>query len=75
MNESALTVQFEICGHAVACGWLQDKFGMSRRIVPSRSGQWFESGIPQQVRRLFAALWQMTTLDTAALRQAFDDQS
>lgn len=59
-------------GAEVACGWLKDKFGMSWQIVPAQLNAWLDSGTPEQIQRMFTALWQMTKLDITALQQAFD---
>tara|TARA_R110002049_G_scaffold4601_5_gene32198 strand:- start:284783 stop:285253 length:471 start_codon:yes stop_codon:yes gene_type:complete len=60
-------------GREVACGWLADKFGMFWQIVPSQLNQWFQKD-PAALQRMFAALTQMTKLDTAALQKAVDGQ-
>jgi hypothetical protein len=59
-------------GAEVACGWLKDKFRMSWQIVPSELNAWLDSGTPEQIERMFGALFRMTKVDTAALQQAFD---
>jgi predicted 3-demethylubiquinone-9 3-methyltransferase (glyoxalase superfamily) len=59
-------------GSELACGWLKDKFGMCRQVVPSQLQQWLECGDPQAVQRMFEALWEMMKLDIATLQEAFD---
>ncbi|WP_182869934.1 VOC family protein [Rhodopirellula sp. JC639] len=59
-------------GNEVACGWLQDKFGMSWQIVPSKLQAWLDSGDAAAIQRMFESLWQMKKLDIATLQQAFD---
>ncbi len=58
-------------GREVACGWLQDKFGMFWQIVPSQIEDWLNSGEPAKLQRMFEALWQMKKLDIATLEKAF----
>jgi predicted 3-demethylubiquinone-9 3-methyltransferase (glyoxalase superfamily) len=59
-------------GREVACGWLQDKFGMFWQIVPAQLNEWLDSGEPEKIHRMFTALWQMTKLEIATLQRAFD---
>ncbi|MCS7469205.1 VOC family protein [Stieleria sp. ICT_E10.1] len=59
-------------GNEVACGWLQDKFGTSWQIVPSRFRDWLDSGDAAAIQRMFESLWQMKKLDIETLQQAFD---
>ena len=59
-------------GREVACGWLQDKFGMFWQIVPTQIDDWLNSGEPVKLQRMFEALWQMKKLDIAKLQAAFD---
>jgi predicted 3-demethylubiquinone-9 3-methyltransferase (glyoxalase superfamily) len=62
-------------GVEVACGWLTDKFGMSWQIVPSQLNAWLDSGKPENIQRMFEALWQMKKLDIGELQSAFDGRS
>ena len=41
----------------MACGWLKDKFGMCWQIVPAQLEQWLASGKPDNLQRMFGALW------------------
>ena len=59
-------------GREVACGWLQDKFGMFWQIVPSQIDDWLNSSDPVKLQRMFEALWQMKKLDIAILQKAFE---
>ncbi len=58
-------------GREVACGWLQDKFGMFWQIVPSQVDDWLNSGDPVKLQRMLEAMWQMKKLDIATLEKAF----
>ncbi len=59
-------------GREVACGWLQDKFGMFWQIHPSQIDDWLNAGEPVKLQRMFEALRQMKKLDVAKLQAAFD---
>ena len=59
-------------GSEVACGWLQDNFGMSWQVVPSRLQQWLDSGDASAIQRMFQSLWQMKKLEIETLQKAFD---
>ncbi len=61
-------------GREVACGWLQDKFGMFGQIVPSQLNEWLQSSDPQRLQQMFETLWQMKKLDRARLQSAFDGE-
>lgn len=58
-------------GHAVQCGWLKDRFGVSWQISPRRMAQMQRDGTPAQVARMMQAMMQMVKLDIAALEGAF----
>jgi predicted 3-demethylubiquinone-9 3-methyltransferase (glyoxalase superfamily) len=59
-------------GAPVQCGWLTDKFGLSWQIVPNALGELMQGGTPEQSARVMAAMLQMTKIDIAGLRRAFD---
>ncbi len=59
-------------GSEMACGWLKDKFGMCWQIVPAQLEQWIDSDKPENLQRMFEALWQMKKLDIATLQNAFE---
>lgn len=54
------------------CGWLKDKFGLSWQIVPRPMMDMLMSPDTAASQRAMAAMMQMTKLDIAALRKAFD---
>ncbi len=62
-------------GSELACGWLKDKFGMCWQIVPAQMEQWMASDQPENLQRMFEAVWQMKKLDVAKLQSAFDGHS
>jgi predicted 3-demethylubiquinone-9 3-methyltransferase (glyoxalase superfamily) len=54
------------------CGWLKNKYGLSRQIVPSVLPEMMNSKEPAKRDRAFAALMKMKKLDIAALKRAYD---
>ncbi len=59
-------------GKPIACGWLQDKYGVSWQVVPRIMGRMlgdFESPASQ---RAFLAMMQMVKIDIAGIQRAFD---
>ena len=59
-------------GQEVQCGWLKDKFGVSWQIVPAALWELVQDKDPVKSQRVMAALMQMTKLDIAKLKQAYD---
>jgi predicted 3-demethylubiquinone-9 3-methyltransferase (glyoxalase superfamily) len=53
------------------CGWLKDRFGVSWQISPARMEKMFETGSPEQIRRVTQAFLPMKKLDLAKLEEAF----
>lgn len=61
-------------GEKGACGWLKDKFGVSWQIIPAALGQLLQDEDPQKSQNVMQAMLQMTKIDVAALRQAYEQQ-
>ncbi len=59
-------------GEPVACGWLKDKFGVRWQIVPADIGRMLSDPDPAKSKRVFDAMVQMTKLDIATLKAAYD---
>jgi predicted 3-demethylubiquinone-9 3-methyltransferase (glyoxalase superfamily) len=59
-------------GHAVQCGWLKDRFGVSWQVAPRMMADMQRNGTPEQVNRLMMAMMGMVKLDIAALQRAYD---
>jgi predicted 3-demethylubiquinone-9 3-methyltransferase (glyoxalase superfamily) len=59
-------------GQTQQCGWLKDKFGLSWQIVPSVLIELIKDPDPQKSQRVMEAMLQMTKMDIAKLRQAYD---
>lgn len=56
---------------AEQCGWLQDKYGVSWQIVPTRMDEMMREGTPEQMKRLTEAFMPMKKFDLAALEAAY----
>ena len=59
-------------GQEVQCGWLKDRFGLLWQIVPTALWELVQDKDPVKSQRVMAALMQMTKLDIAKLKQAYD---
>jgi len=54
------------------CGWLKDRYGLSWQIVPQALVHMQKTGTPEQIGRMYGALFTMSKLDIAALEAAFN---
>jgi predicted 3-demethylubiquinone-9 3-methyltransferase (glyoxalase superfamily) len=54
------------------CGWLKDKYGVSWQIVPAALFEMMEGTDSRKSERVMRTMLQMTKLDLAALRQAYE---
>lgn len=54
------------------CGWLKDRFGLSWQIVPKALSQMLGDADPAKAQRAMQAMLQMSKIDIAGLRRAFD---
>jgi len=61
-------------GEISQCGWLKDRYGLSWQIVPTALGQMLGDKDPQKSQNVMQAMLQMTKIDIAALRRAYDQQ-
>ena len=59
-------------GKEIQCGWLVDRFGVSWQIVPTILGKLVSDPDPVKSNRVMQAMLQMTKLDIAGLRRAYD---
>ena len=59
-------------GNIQACGWLQDKFGLSWQIVPYNLGSLIQGPDPEKSARVMKAMMQMIKLDMNVLQEAYD---
>lgn len=57
-------------GQKQQCGWLQDKYGMSWQIIPTRLGELMSHPDPAKAKRVMNAMLQMTKIDIKQLEEA-----
>ena len=60
-------------GQTQQCGWLKDKFGLSWQITPVALMELMSDPDPERSRRVMEAMLQMTKIDIAKLRRAYED--
>lgn len=59
-------------GQEEQCGWLKDKFGLSWQIIPSVLIELMQDKDAEKALRVTQAMLQMTKIDIAALRRAYE---
>ena len=59
-------------GEPSVCGWLKDRFGVSWQVVPKVLPQMLSSSDGPAAKRALEAMLQMTKLDVAKLREAYE---
>jgi predicted 3-demethylubiquinone-9 3-methyltransferase (glyoxalase superfamily) len=59
-------------GEKQRCGWLKDKYGVSWQIIPPILGEFLQSKDAEKAKRAMAAMMQMTKIDIAALKKAYE---
>jgi predicted 3-demethylubiquinone-9 3-methyltransferase (glyoxalase superfamily) len=59
-------------GEKGPCGWLKDKFGVSWQIVPTVLMELLNDPDAKKSRRVMEAMLQMSKIDIAKLRQAYE---
>jgi len=62
-------------GKAEACGWLQDKYGVSWQIVPAVMDEMMSDKDPVRSKRVSDAMLKMVKLDIAKLQAAYGGKS
>jgi len=60
-------------GKEVACGWLQDRYGVSWQIVPTVLDQLIADPDPGRSQRAMKSMMGMVKIDIAELQRAADD--
>ena len=60
-------------GQEIACGWLQDQYGLSWQVIPTAFMEMISDPDPEKVRRVTEAMLTMKKMDIAALRAAYAD--
>ncbi len=61
-------------GRKERCGWLTDKFGLSWQVIPSALGKMLRDKDPAKAKRVMEAMLQMSKIDIATLKRAYDQQ-
>jgi predicted 3-demethylubiquinone-9 3-methyltransferase (glyoxalase superfamily) len=61
-------------GEPGPCGWLKDRFGLSWQVVPVALGEMLSDPDPARSQRVMAAMLQMSKIDLAELREAYQPQ-
>ena len=61
-------------GEESRCGWLVDRFGVSRQIVPIALGRMLASDDAAAVERVIEAFLKMNKLDIVELEKAFRNE-
>jgi len=61
-------------GKTQQCGWLQDKYGLSWQIIPAALGEMLRDPDPLKSQRVMKAMMQMTKIDIAGLKQAYEQR-
>jgi predicted 3-demethylubiquinone-9 3-methyltransferase (glyoxalase superfamily) len=59
-------------GAPSVCGWLKDRFGVSWQVVPRQLSEMLESSDKAAAERAMQAMLEMTKLDVAKLREAYE---
>jgi predicted 3-demethylubiquinone-9 3-methyltransferase (glyoxalase superfamily) len=54
------------------CGWLKDRYGLSWQVVPTVLKQMLQDKNARKSQAVMKAMLQMTKLDIAALKQAYE---
>jgi len=57
-------------GKPVACGWLEDKYGLSWQVVPEGLEKLYSDKDPAKVERAMQAMLKMVKLDMKKLKKA-----
>jgi predicted 3-demethylubiquinone-9 3-methyltransferase (glyoxalase superfamily) len=61
-------------GEPGPCGWLKDRYGLSWQVVPVALGEMLSDPDPARSQRVLAAMLQMSKIDLAELRRAYEPQ-
>ena len=61
-------------GSEQMCGWLKDRYGLSRQIVPRVLGDMLADPDPIRARRVMEAMLAMVKLDVSTLQAAYDQR-
>jgi predicted 3-demethylubiquinone-9 3-methyltransferase (glyoxalase superfamily) len=59
-------------GEQGPCGWLTDKFGVSWQVIPRALGELLSDEDAEKAQRVMNAMLQMSKIDIAGLRRAYE---
>jgi predicted 3-demethylubiquinone-9 3-methyltransferase (glyoxalase superfamily) len=59
-------------GEKSRCGWLTDKYGLSWQVIPTALPEMLDDEDEEKSDRVMQAMLQMTKIDIAALKRAYD---
>jgi predicted 3-demethylubiquinone-9 3-methyltransferase (glyoxalase superfamily) len=59
-------------GEPSVCGWLKDRFGVSWQVIPKALPEMLNSSDGPAAKRALEAMLEMTKLDVAKLREAYE---
>ena len=59
-------------GEPGPCGWLKDKYGLSWQIIPTALGEMLQDQDAEKANRAMQAMLQMSKIDIAGLRKAYE---
>ena len=58
-------------GRESRCGWLEDKFGLSWQVIPTRLSELLGDEDPKKAARVMEAMLKMTKIDIRELERAY----
>lgn len=61
-------------GEKGPCGWLKDKYGLSWQIIPTALFELLQDTDIEKSNRVMRAMLQMSKIDTAGLRKAYEGE-
>ncbi|MGH2532922.1 MAG: VOC family protein [Thermomicrobiales bacterium] len=61
-------------GEPGPCGWLKDQFGLSWQVIPTTLFELLQDEDPVKANRVMQAMLQMTKIDVAKLKQAYEQE-
>jgi predicted 3-demethylubiquinone-9 3-methyltransferase (glyoxalase superfamily) len=59
-------------GESSVCGWLKDRFGVSWQVIPRQLPEMLNSTDRESAARAMKAMLEMTKIDIAKLREAYE---
>jgi predicted 3-demethylubiquinone-9 3-methyltransferase (glyoxalase superfamily) len=64
--------KLSVGGEKGPCGWLTDQFGVSWQVIPTALGPLMQDPNPKKAQAVMQAMLQMSKIDIAVLRQAYE---